>query len=189
MMKTVREDGRASTPCEPQGRDAAVEPAARSESSPHHALPVRRKLPHGPPPFPVAGPVVQFVTINAEKRGGRPFLDAAGPMLDAARFYHERGRCFLRLFLLMPDHLHMLVSVPEGGSVRAVCGAWKRYVAGHFGVRFQADCFEHRMRNGEELSETWWYIRNNPVRKGLVGDADGWVFWIGYDPRTGRALR
>ena len=181
MLTGSEKAGRASTPCEPRGERADGGTAARSESSPHHALPVRKKLPHGPPPFPVEGPVVQFISINAEVRGGRPFLDAAGLMLDAARFYHEQGKWFLRLFLLMPDHSHMLASFPEGASAKAVCGAWKRYVAGHFGVRFQTDCFEHRIRNGEEFSEKWWYIRNNPVRKGLVADAEEWEYWIGYD--------
>ena len=90
-------------------------------------LPVRKKLPHGPPPFPSAGEPVQFVTLNAAERGGQAFLASAGAILDAARFYHARGRWFLRLLLVMPDHLHMLASFPGEVSVKAVCGAWKGF--------------------------------------------------------------
>ena len=139
-------------------------------------FPVRRKLPHGPPPLSVRGSSVQFVTINAAERGGTPFLGVAEAMLDAARFYHERGRWFLRLFLLMPDHLHMLASFPAGESVRAVCSAWKRYVASHCGIRFQTNFFEHRIRSDGELAEKWEYVCNNPVRKGLAAEADEWLF-------------
>ena len=58
------------------------------------------------------------MTITAEERGGEPLLLAAGAILDAARFYHVHGRWFLRLFLVMPDHLHMLASFPGTASVK-----------------------------------------------------------------------
>lgn len=148
-------------------------------------LPVRRKLPHGPPPFPVEAGAVQFVTLNAAERGGQPFLSHSGAILDAARFYHDRGRWFLRLFLLMPDHLHMLATFPRTASVKGTCGAWKGFLRKTAGVRFQPDCFEHRIRNEAELSEKWAYIRENPVRKGLVATAEEWRFWLGFAPRGG----
>lgn len=151
-------------------------------------FPVRKKLPHGPPPFPSTGEPVQFVTLNAEVRGGEPFLAAAGAILDAARFYHVHGRWFLRLFLVMPDHLHMLATFPREASVKATCGAWKGFLRRTAVIRFQTDCFEHRIRNETEFSEKWDYVRNNPVRKGLVERADEWHWWMGFDPRDGREL-
>ena len=33
-------------------------------------------------------------------------------MLDAARFRQERGDWFLYLFLIMPDHIHLLAHFP-----------------------------------------------------------------------------
>ena len=157
------------------------------DSSAPPTLPVRRKLPHGPPPFPVSG-AVQFVTVNAAIRGGFPFLPAARELLDAARFYHGRGRWFLHLFLLMPDHLHLLATFPNG-RVKETCGAWKRYAAGHFGVSFQPDCFEHRIRDVSEFAEKFGYIRMNPVRKGLVPSPDDWPHWGAFEPRTGVPIR
>lgn len=151
------------------------------------ALPVRRKLPHGPPPFPVSGPIIQFVTINAADRGGMPFLPVSDRLLDSARFYHEHGRWFLHLFLVMPDHLHMLASFP-GGDTKKTCGAWKGFLRRMAGIRFQADCFEHRIRDAAEFADKWTYIRENPVRKGLVASADEWRYWIAFDPRTGEEM-
>ena len=148
-------------------------------------LPTRRKLPHGLPPFPVQGSIVQFVTVNAAERVGKPFLAVAQKILAAARFYHEHGRWFLYLFLIMPDHLHMLSTFPSG-NCKATCGAWKGFLRKTAGIRFQSDCFEHRIRNESELAEKWHYIRDNPVRKGLVGLPDEWPYWIAFDPVTGR---
>ena len=131
---------------------------------------------------------MQFVTVNAALRGGAPFLPAARKLLDAAQFYHGHGRWFLHLFLLMPDHLHMLATFPDG-RVKETCGAWKRYVAGHFGVSFQPDCFEHRIRDAAEFAEKFEYIRMNPVRKGLVSSPEDWPHRIAFDPRTGDRIR
>ena len=150
--------------------------------------PIRRKLPHEPPPFAISGEPVQFVTMNAVGRGEQPFLADATAILDAARFYHLHGHWFLRLFLVMPDHVHMLAVFSGTTSVKAICGAWKGFLRRTAGLRFQSDCFEHRIRNDKELSETWDYIRENPVRKGLVKTADEWSHWLGFDPRTGEEL-
>lgn len=179
--------GRA-VPGEPESSGSAETPRPTSGFSRLSVRPVRRKLPHGPPPFPVRDGIVQFVTINAAERGGRPFLKAAGTILDSARFYHLHGRWFLRLFLVMPDHLHMLATFPETASVQATCAAWKGFLRRTAGIRFQADCFEHRIRNAAEFSEKWAYIRENPVRKGLVAVADDWHFWLGFAPVTGLDL-
>ncbi len=32
------------------------------------------------------------------------------------------------------------------------------------------------MRSGEKYHEKWLYVRENPVRAGLVGDVEHWVF-------------
>ena len=173
--------GGANPPGEPQ---AVVGGSPRRLAPPAAELPVRRKLPHGLPPFPVAGPIIQFVTINAAERGGEPFLSVAAEMLESARFYHEHCRWFLNLFLIMPDHLHMLASFPNG-RVKETCGAWKGYLRKTLGVRFQSDCFEHRIRNEAGFAEKRDYICQNPVRKGLVESAYEWPHWMSYNSETG----
>ena len=88
------------------------------------------------------------------------------------------------LFLIMPDHLHMLASFPNG-RVKETCGAWKGYLRKTLGVRFQSDCFEHRIRNAAEFAEKWNYICQNPVRKGLVASAEEWPYWMSFNSETG----
>ena len=190
-LKYESEEGGARRPAEPMVLSGCGSPGGFALpgspgrlAPPTAELPVRRKLPHGLPPFPVAGPIIQFVTINAAERGGEPFLPVAAEMLESARFYHEHGRWFLNLFLIMPEHLHMLASFPNG-RVKETCGAWKGYLRKTLGVRFQSDCFEHRIRNEAEFAEKWNYICQNPVRMGLVESADEWLYWMSFNSETG----
>ena len=41
---------------------------------------------------------------------------------------------------------------------------------------FQPDCWDRQLRSGESYSQKWQYVRNNPVRKGLVANADDWPY-------------
>ncbi|MDO5320637.1 MAG: hypothetical protein Q4G65_18590, partial [bacterium] len=45
-----------------------------------------------------------------------PLADAAKMILTEAREYHVRGRWRLALMLVMPDHLHFIVNVSDGGA-------------------------------------------------------------------------
>ena len=41
---------------------------------------------------------------------------------------------------------------------------------------FQRDCWDRQLRTGESYAQKWAYVRNNPVRKGLVANADDWPY-------------
>ena len=41
---------------------------------------------------------------------------------------------------------------------------------------FQRDCWDRQLRTGESYAQKWEYVRNNPVRKGLVAHADEWPY-------------
>ena len=101
----------------------------------------------------------------------------AEQLLASAGHYHAQGRWHVRLFLLMPDRLHALLAVPGNEEMAKVLKDWKRYTARVLGVEWQRDWFEHRPRNEEELRLKAAYIRQNPVRKGLVAGAEEWP-WI-----------
>ena len=45
-----------------------------------------------------------------------PFLARAMDILDAARFRHVNGIWFLALFLVMPDHIHLIAKFPMGAA-------------------------------------------------------------------------
>jgi putative transposase len=43
---------------------------------------------------------------------------------------------------------------------------------------WQADTFDHLLRNAESYSEKWEYVRQNPVRAGLYAQPEDWP-WQG----------
>ena len=41
---------------------------------------------------------------------------------------------------------------------------------------WQSGCWDTQLRTGNQYKEKWEYVRNNPVRKGLVTNADDWPY-------------
>ena len=112
-------------------------------------------------------------------------VDNADVILDAARFYQNNAKWFLHLFLVMPDHIHMLVHVPPTSQLSSVIGHWKSYLTTQNGIRFQANFFDTRIRDDAHYAEKWNYICRNPVARGLVGTPSEWKHVIAFDPATG----
>ena len=135
--------------------------------------PKRRQLPHEVPPWVEDG-ACYFLTICAGNRSGGVLLSCADVLLSAARHYHEHGRWFLRLFVLMPDHVHLLAHFPQEPGLRQIVNAWKRFTARHGGFSWQRDFFEHRLRHDESFDEKASYVRMNPVRAGLCASWKDW---------------
>ena len=125
-----------------------------------------------------------FITICCQQRGINPLCDPparAQSLLSAARVYHEQRKWFPSLFLLMPDHLHMLVAFGREYDLNAVIGSWKRYAATQYGIAWRRGFFEHRLRSEESMDEKAAYILQNPVRAGLVRDVRDWPFVLMLD--------
>ncbi len=104
----------------------------------------------------------------------------AKALLDSARFYEIKQRWHITLFLLMPDHLHALLSFASDGSMSSVVGNWKHFQTRNHGTIWQEGYFDHRLRDderGEQLSTKLNYIRQNPVVAGLCSRAKDWP-WI-----------
>ena len=104
----------------------------------------------------------------------------AAVLLKSARFYHERQRWWVHLFLLMPDHWHALLSFESGASMSRVIGDWKKYHSRNNDVVWQPGYFDHRVRNHlDEFNAKHAYIRCNPVAKGLCAKPDDWPWQWG----------
>jgi REP element-mobilizing transposase RayT len=109
----------------------------------------------------------------------RPLTDSAvgSALLDSARFYHAKRRWYTWLFLLMPDHLHAILTFPRDASMGNTVGDWKRYQERALGIRWQDNFFDHRLRNNDEFAEKCSYVRTNPVRQGLCATPEDWP-WL-----------
>ena len=87
-------------------------------------------------------------------------------------------------YVIMPDHVHFFCTDAAGTTpLSRMVGAWKQWSAKEIcpllevePPLWQNEFFDHLIRSGESYSEKWNYVRNNPVRAGLVEDADHWSF-------------
>jgi REP element-mobilizing transposase RayT len=88
-------------------------------------------------------------------------------------------------YVLMPDHVHFFVapSRAEAKPLSFAVGKWKEWTAkrllkeiGGVAPLWQPEFFDHLLRSNESRSEKWEYVRENPVRGGLVTRAEDWPF-------------
>jgi putative transposase len=91
--------------------------------------------------------------------------------------YRDAGEFELHDFVVMPNHLHVVLSLNEGKAIgRAVQllkGGFSHALHQTGGARtvWQPGYYEHRVRDGEEYQRIRNYVRQNPVRRGLVEKA------------------
>jgi REP-associated tyrosine transposase len=147
----------------------------------YHGFPA--KLHHGVPYWVEPGALFHIrIAIDREKQKNRltdgPLAQA---LLDSAKFHEAGQRWFITLFLLMPDHLHALLSFPGNRSMSRIVGDWKHFQTREHGIVWQAGYFDHRLRDderGAQLSAKSNYIRQNPVAAGLCTRSEQWPWFI-----------
>ena len=97
----------------------------------------------------------------------------------------ERHGWAVGRYVVMPDHVHFFVapSCDRAKTLSAAIGKWKEWTAkgilnstGVTAPLWQPDFFDHLLRSSESRSEKWNYVRENPVREGLVKRAEDWPF-------------
>jgi len=137
-------------------------------------------LDHRPPDWLRAEPDY-FITINGRPKRHNQFCrpETASVILDSIRHRNEKGIWYCEAALLMPDHIHMLVSFPDLPSFAKVVGDWKHWLARQHKISWQENFFDHRIRNDESGAEKWRYIVANPIRAGLMKEGETWPYcWI-----------
>ena len=84
-------------------------------------------------------------------------------------------------YCLMPEHMHLVVEVPEGVSLRAFVCHFKQ-LSGYAlkrktgSLAWQISYYDHVLRKEEGLLDVARYIWDNPVRKGLVRERGEYPF-------------
>ncbi len=95
---------------------------------------------------------------------------------------HHRDRYDLDCFVVMPNHVHVLVGFHLEYEMNDVCYHWMEESAER--IRTQSRCdefgwqmeqFDHCIRSGEQLIWTRKYIANNPYRIRL--SRDRYFYW------------
>ena len=141
------------------------------------------KLQHTVPSWVESGALFH-IRIALDRTKKQPTLitsPVAESLMESAKFYEARERWYITVFLLMPDHIHALLSFHRDKVMSRVIGDWKHFNRHNNGIIWQEGYFDHRLRDderGEQLSAKINYIRNNPVAAGLCAKAEDWLWWI-----------
>jgi len=86
-------------------------------------------------------------------------------------------------FVVMPDHVHLLLSEPEHGlladAIHLLKLSFTKRQRGprensDAGVFWQKRYYDRNIRNAPEFTQKLRYIHRNPVKRGLVTEAGDW---------------
>jgi len=97
--------------------------------------------------------------------------------------YRDAEEFMLHEFVIMPNHVHLLLSVDDdhavGRAVQMIKGGFS-FAMGKAGLKLKAawqpSYYEHRVRDAEEYGRMRAYIHDNPVRRGLVRTAGEFLY-------------
>ena len=111
------------------------------------------------------------IGLRAGRAHGRVALVATGTPADTAH-----GRVALVATGNGADAAATSAALPPTDDATATSAALPNVPLSRPPPLFQRDCWDRQLRTGESYAQKWEYVRNNPVRKGLVAHADEWPY-------------
>jgi REP element-mobilizing transposase RayT len=148
----------------------------------------RKRFPGRPPRLQLFANVrpFYFITFNTAHRKS---LLANADLHQSFIEYAERGYAThgvaVGRYVIMPDHIHLFVLLPERGTTLQNWVKGMKTILGktlvHKGMsrpHWQPGFFDHVLRSGENYGEKWQYVSMNPVRAGLCEKPEDWP-WQG----------
>jgi REP element-mobilizing transposase RayT len=97
--------------------------------------------------------------------------------------HFDGQRYHLLAWVIMPNHVHVLIQAKEGYSLPNIVHSWKSYTAkranqllGRTGPFWHREYFDRYIRNEQHLERAVLYVHANPVKAGLVERAEEWLF-------------
>jgi Rad3-related DNA helicase len=125
---------------------------------------------------------------------GRCWLRKAelSAIVEGALRHFDGERYVLGHYVVMPNHVHVLVRPVQGGLLRYVTHSWKSFTAhrineiiGRSGQLWQDESFDCIVRNEAQMEKIGFYIRENPQKAGLKPGE----FRLGAGSNVGQASR
>ncbi|MBE9502611.1 MAG: transposase [Proteobacteria bacterium] len=110
-------------------------------------------------------------------------MRAAQIVIDAMQWLHERKRWTCKAYVVMPDHIHIVVALGADQTLSSVMSSFGKYTArklndflGSKGRIWQHGFYDHCLRNDESYIKHLRYICENPLRKGWAEKVEDWPF-------------
>ncbi|NLF01511.1 MAG: transposase [Anaerolineales bacterium] len=107
----------------------------------------------------------------------------AAQIVEEALFFGDNLRYLLLAWVVMPNHVHVLIETRAGWGMDRVVGSWKTYTAGRIntllgrnGPLWERDYYDRFVRDEGHLGSAIRYVHNNPVKAGLVESPEQWRY-------------
>jgi REP element-mobilizing transposase RayT len=164
----------------------------------HETRPAQHRLRRGR--LSEAGRPYILTTVTQNRETIFTDLRAARLVVQALKHQHQSARADSLAYVLMPDHLHWLLALPEGSALGELMESVKGYTArqinelrGTSGARIWQPGFHDRaLRKEDDLRQAARYLVANPLRAGLVsaiGDYPHWdARWLEPGTEVARSL-
>ncbi|HUF02874.1 MAG TPA: transposase [Aridibacter sp.] len=125
-----------------------------------------------------------FVTITTKDRV-RSFEnpEMAERTINVLLNLREKHKFQLFSYCLMPDHFHALIRVDDSDlDLSSICGRFKGLTTREFwhfgdGKLWQRGFYERIVKGDDAIYDCVRYIRENPVKAGLVDRWDKWPYY------------
>lgn len=123
-------------------------------------------------------PTIVFLTVCT--KDWKPWLAQKSVQASLVNLWESVDAWLVGEYILMPDHLHLFCAPRDlDFTLQRWVTWWKRqFTKLHLEGTgsWQRDYWDTRLRHGENYSQKWLYVRNNPVRAGLVTTVEDWPY-------------
>jgi REP element-mobilizing transposase RayT len=96
-------------------------------------------------------------------------------LVAGALTHFDGERYGLLAWCVMPNHVHAVFRPLEGFALSAILHSWKSFTAsaanrvlGRKGEFWQAESYDHLVRDGDDLANQVRYVAQNPCKAGLA---------------------
>jgi len=117
---------------------------------------------------------------------------AVAELVAGALKFFDGDRYELRAWVVMPNHVHVVVWPKPPWTLSQVLHSWKSFtstkanqILQRTGQPFwQQESFDHLIRNDEDMARCSAYTVNNPVKAGLCARPEDWPWSSRHRPKN-----
>jgi REP element-mobilizing transposase RayT len=108
---------------------------------------------------------------------------AVAEIVEGAFLHFDGQRYRLHAWVVMPNHVHVLVTPADGNTLSGILHSWKSFTAhkanialGRTEAFWQEDYWDRFIRTQEHYWAAIAYIEHNPVKAGLCETPERWTY-------------
>jgi len=107
-------------------------------------------------------------------------------VLETMNFYREKYKFKIYGYVIIPDHLHLIMYIPPSNNISKITQVVKQYISRKISNKnesvWQKGFYDHVIRDGIDFKIRLDYIHKNPLKHGLVKKLEEykWSSYLNY---------